>query len=142
VEKAKQNELFALDGAVQLLTDILWVSPSPHFKKRLPPRRSPMKHLLTSGGIPKIADFRYARVLPSIAAEYQGSSQVEPQSELHGAEQARGSLQTSSLTFYGWNYRIPASDGPTSFADRAAFQIPNCLKDSNFTPADSRVPSI
>ena len=88
-DSARKGDVYALDRAVQLLTDILSGVAFAHSKSVCHRDLSPMNILLTSGGVPKIADFGIARVLTATSGDQsvQGGT-GNPQ--FMAPEQARG----------------------------------------------------
>jgi serine/threonine protein kinase len=142
-EKAKKGEVFPLDRAVQILTDTLSGVAFAHSKKVCHRDLGPMNILLTSGGIPKIADFGIARILPTAPGE-QGSSQGGTgHLQFMSPEQARGEpadFLSDLFTVGIVGYLLLTGRHP--FADPSGlFQIGELLKDSNFTPETPRPPS-
>lgn len=142
-DKAKKGELFPLDRAVQILTDTLSGVAFAHSKYVCHRDLGPMNILLTSGGIPKIADFGIARILPTGPVE-QGSSQGGTgHLQFMAPEQARGEpadFLSDLFTVGIVGYLLLTGRHP--FADPSGlFQIPELLKDPNFSPETPRPPS-
>jgi len=142
-EKAKKGQVFPLDRAIQILTDTLSGIAFAHSKNVCHRDLGPMNILLTSGGIPKIADFGIARILPTAPGE-QGSSQGGTgHREFMSPEQARGEpadFLSDLFTVGIVGYLLLTGRHP--FADPSGlFQIAELLKDPNFTPEPPRPPS-
>lgn len=142
-DKARKGEVFALDRAVQILTDTLSGVAFAHSKSICHRDLGPMNILLNSGGIPKIADFGIARVLPSGQGE-QGSVQGGTgHFQFMAPEQARGEpadFQSDLFTVGVVGYLLLTGRHP--FADPTGlFQIGELLNDENFTPEPPRPPT-
>ena len=142
-DKAKKREVFPLDRAIQILTDTLSGVAFAHSKNVCHRDLGPMNILLTSGGIPKIADFGIARILPTAPGE-QGSSQGGTgHLQFMSPEQARGEpadFLSDLFTVGIGGYLLLTGRHP--FADPSGlFQIAELLKDPNFTPETPRPPS-
>jgi len=142
-DKARNSEVFPLDRAVQILTDTLSGVAFAHSKNVCHRDLGPMNILLTSGGVPKIADFGIARVLPATPGE-QGSSQAGTgHLQFMAPEQARGEpadFLSDLFTIGIVGYLLLSGRHP--FADPSGlFQISELLKDPNYTPETPRPPS-
>jgi tetratricopeptide (TPR) repeat protein len=142
-KKTRKREVFPLDRAVQLLGETLSGVAFAHSKNVCHRDLGPMNILLTSGGTPKIADFGIARILPTAPTE-QGSSQGGTgHLQFMAPEQARGEAADflSDLFTVGIvGYLLLTGRHP--FADPSGlFQIPELLRDPNFTPEIPRPPS-
>lgn len=142
-EKARKGEILPLDQAIQILTDTLSGVAFAHSKNVCHRDLGPMNILLTSGGIPKIADFGIARILPITPGE-QGSSQGGTGNlQFMSPEQARGEpadFQSDLFTVGILGYLLMSGRHP--FADPSGlFQITELLNDPDFTPDVPRPPS-
>ena len=142
-EKARKAEVFPLDHAVQILTETLSGVAFAHSKNVCHRDLGPMNILLTSGGVPKIADFGIARILPTGQGE-QGSSQGGTgHLQFMAPEQARGEpadFLSDLFTVGIVGYLLLSGRHP--FADPSGlFQVAELLKDPNFTPETPRPPS-
>ena len=142
-EKARKSELFAIDRAIQLLTDILSGVAFAHSKSVCHRDLTPMNILVTSGGVPQLADFGIARILPTGPSEEGSSQGGTGNPNFMAPEQARGEPADffSDLFTVGIiGYLLLTGHHP--FADPTGlFQIPELLKDPNFTPPIPRPPS-
>lgn len=137
------GEAYALDQAVQLLTDILSGVAFAHSKQVCHRDLSPLNILLTSGGIPKIADFGIARILNAVPSEPSSIQGGTGNPQFMAPEQARGEPADffSDLFTVGIiGYLLLAGRHP--FADPTGlFQITELLQDPHFIPDTPRVPS-
>jgi serine/threonine protein kinase len=142
-ERARKGEVFALDIAVQILSDILSGVAFAHSKNICHRDLGPMNILLNSAGAPKIADFGIARVLPVGTAE-EGSSQAGTgHMQFMAPEQARGEpADFLSDLFTVGIVGFLLLTGRHPFADPSGlFQIAELLRDPNFNPEPPRPPA-
>ena len=99
-----------------------------------------MNILLTSGGIPKIADFGIARILPTNPTEESSSQGGTGHLQFMSPEQARGEpadFLSDLFTVGIVGYLLLTGRHP--FADPSGlFQIQEFLRDPNFTPETPR----
>jgi serine/threonine protein kinase len=141
-DKAR-GEVFALDQAVQLLTDILSGVAFAHSKQICHRDLSPLNILLTTGGVPKIADFGIARVISATANEAVSTQGGTGNPQFMAPEQARG----ESADFFSDLFTVGIIGyllltGRHPFADPTGlFQITELLQDTNFIPDTPRAPS-
>jgi serine/threonine protein kinase len=139
-EKAKKNEVLPLDQAIQLLTDILSGVAFAHSKSICHRDLAPMNILLTIGGIPKIADFGIARILPATATEHGSTQGGTGHLQFMAPEQARGEpadFLSDLFTIGIIGYLLLTGRHP--FADPTGlFQISELLKDPDFNPETPR----
>jgi serine/threonine protein kinase len=142
-ERAQKGEVFSLDRAVDILKDTLSGVAFAHSKNVCHRDLGPMNILLTSGGVPKIADFGIARVLPTTPGEKGSSQGGTGHLQFMAPEQARGEpadFLSDLFTVGIVGYLLLTGRHP--FADPSGlFQITELLKDPNFTPETPRPPS-
>jgi serine/threonine protein kinase len=140
-DKARK-EPFPLDRAVQILADILSGVAFAHSKNVCHRDLGPMNIILTSGGVPKIADFGIARILPTGTADLGSSQGGTGHAQFMAPEQARGEAADflSDLFTVGIvGYLLLTGRHP--FADTSGlFQISELLKDPDYTPDTPRPP--
>jgi serine/threonine protein kinase len=142
-DKARKGEVFPLDRAVQILTDTLSGVAFAHSKNVCHRDLGPMNILLTSGGVPKIADFGIARILPTVPGEQISSQSGTGHLQFMAPEQARGEpADFLSDLFTVGIVGFLLLTGRHPFADPSGlFQIAELLNDPNFTPETPRPPS-
>jgi serine/threonine protein kinase len=147
LDLARRNELSPLDRAVAVLRDVLAGLAFAHEKSLIHRDLSPSNILLTPSGIPKIADFGIARILPAMPAQAQPGS---PRSyaatgnlKYMSPEQARGEPAdfVSDLFMVGIiGYLLLTGRHPFAHPS-GLFEIPDLIRDDNYTPEPPRPPS-
>lgn len=144
---ARKGEVLPLDRAVSILKDTLSGIAFAHERKTIHRDLSPANILLTQGGIPKIADFGIARVLPQDGSTPSGSKGIQGGTgnpNFMAPEQARGEAADfgSDLFMVGIiGYLLLTGRHPFAHAS-GLFQIPELLTDQNFSPDAPRAPSV
>lgn len=142
-DKAKKGEVFPLDRAIQILTETLSGVAFAHSKNVCHRDLGPMNILLTSGGLPKIADFGIARVLPTESGELGSAQGGTGHLQFMSPEQARGEpadFLSDLFTVGIVGYLLLTGRHP--FANPSGlFPISELLRDPNFTPETPRPPS-
>jgi serine/threonine protein kinase len=102
-----------------------------------------MNILLTSGGVPKIADFGIARVLTATPGDQPSSQGGTGNPQFMAPEQARGEpadFFSDRFTVEIIGYLLLTGRHP--FADPTGlFQIPELLNDPNFIPETPKAPT-
>lgn len=142
-DNSRKGEAFPLDKSVQILSEILSGVAFAHSKNVCHRDLGPTNILLTSTGVPKIADFGIARVLPTEVGALGSSQGGTGQIQFMSPEQARGEpadFLSDLFTVGIVGYLLLTGRHP--FADPAGlFQISELLKDQNFSPETPRPPS-
>lgn len=144
---ARKGEVLPLDRAVSVLKDTLSGIAFAHERKTIHRDLSPANILLTQGGIPKIADFGIARVLPPDGTTPSGSKGVQGGTgnpHFMAPEQARGEAADfgSDLFMVGIvGYLLLTGRHPFAHSS-GLFEIPELLSDQNFTPELPRAPTV
>lgn len=139
-DKATKLELFSLDRAAQLMRDILYGLACAHEAGICHRDLSPMNILVTSAGVPKVADFGIARVLADRAAgQAQSSTSAQGGTgnpNFMSPEQARGEAAdfASDLFMAGIiGYLLLAGKHPFSHPS-GLFTIPELLRNADYSP--------
>ena len=146
-DKALKSQLVPLDWAAQVLRDVLEGLACAHASSICHRDLSPMNVLVSSGGIPKIADFGIARVLADRALG-QDSLTTSAQAgtgnpNFMSPEQARGEAAdfASDLFMAGIiGYLLLAGRHPFAHPS-GLFTTPELLRSVDFTPEAPKVPA-
>jgi len=143
-EKARKSELFPLDRSISTLREILAGVAFAHSKNLCHRDLSPMNILVTSSGIPKIADFGIARVLESrttpAATPATGTQGGTGNPNFMSPEQARGEpADFSSDLFMVGIIGYSLLTGRHPFAHSSGlFSIVELLRDPDYVPDTPR----
>ena len=146
-ENALKGEVFPLDQSVGMLKDILEGVSYAHSKAICHRDLTPMNILLTSSGVPKIADFGIARVI-DISPRGGLSPDTEPEGgtgnkNFMSPEQARGEpADFSSDLFMVGIIGYLLLTGRHPFADPAGlFAIHERISDESYNPREPKAPA-
>jgi serine/threonine protein kinase len=146
-EKAVANETLPLDHSIQILHDVLLGIACAHANGICHRDLSPMNILLSSSGIPKIADFGIARVISDRTAEIDSAGSVSQggtgNPSFMSPEQARGEPAgfASDLFMAGIvGYLLLTGRHPYAHPS-GLFTIPELLKKPDHNPDIPKAPS-
>jgi serine/threonine protein kinase len=139
-DNARKGVVLPLDRGIQILTDTLSGVAFAHSKSVCHRDLGPMNILLTSDGVPKIADFGIARILPTSVDDPGTAQGGTGHVQFMAPEQARGEpadLQSDLFTVGIVGYLLLTGKHP--FADSSGlFQVNELLKDPDFLPETPR----